>query len=124
MKTTAYPHELILAGNNVPLSVALRRFTEEKLKKLFRHQFRIVRARLHVSKVTEQKRAGFTVTGSLEIRGPDITATAFSDDCYHAIELIVKKFDNALRRRKDSAKARRKDRHPVEIRGAMIPKLA
>lgn len=115
--------KLILQGVHVGLTDAMQSAMRERLAVLLRHNEWIVRihVRLQQTQTLGTKRL-YSVTGQIELRGPDIVATATSDDAYAAIDQLVDKLDEQLRRRHEMLKDRRNHPHEVEI-AANIPKV-
>lgn len=114
--------KLIIRGGHMVLTDALKQIVTDKAARLLRHEPRIVRIRIDLEHHTTASRdAQFAVTGLIEIAGPDIVASASSDDAYKSIDLMVDKLDKALRRRNDEIKEKRQHPHAIEL-DAPIPK--
>lgn len=94
-------------GIHLSLTNALRQVTHEKAERLLRHNAHIVRIRLdlehHDTKEPEQR---FTAKAQIELDGPDLVASATSEDAYKSVDLLVDKLDKLLR-----------DRHAKRIHG-------
>ncbi len=115
-------HEIIISGNHLELTEALKSTVQEKVSKLFRHEDRIIRVRVELS-YHHKKGYGdeFIAKGHVEIDGPDLHLTETTDDLYKSIDQMVNKLDRMLGQKADLAKAKRKDIHPLDI-PASIPK--
>lgn len=90
-------NEVIVSGVHVELTDALKNLVNSKTRKLFHHARSIIRIRveLDVSK-NKAHEDECTAKGTIEINGPDIHATASSDDLYKSIDLLVEKLDRQL----------------------------
>jgi putative sigma-54 modulation protein len=100
--------KLLFRGVHLDLTPALRSYAERKAARLLRHNAHIVRIRVDLERdktaaIDEQ----FIVKGHIEIGGPDLVATAASDDAYKSIDLVVDKLDRLLARRSGQRKERR-----------------
>lgn len=114
--------EIILSGNHLDLTDALKSSVNEKLDKLFRHEDSIIRIRVELEYSANRKREReYTAKGIIEVRGPDMVVSVSSDDLYKSIDLLATKLDRKLRRRSRLTKVKRKHTHEVEI-PAVIPK--
>ena len=116
-------HELIVSGIHLELTPSLKTFVREKADRLFRHEERIVRLRVELE-CDRQQNSGtlFKAKGHIQIHGPDLNATVEADECYKAIDLLVDKLDQGLRRRHGVAKDKRNHPHAVEFDGVELPK--
>lgn len=116
-------NEVIISGDNLNLTPAIKSMVIEKVAKLFEHESHIIRIRVELRQ--DQKARGnsdFIASGIIEIRGKDIVVTVSSEDTYKSIDLLVDKLDRQLRRRSRLRVLKRKQPHPVEIPSATIPK--
>ena len=113
-----------MQGIHVELTAALQRNIREKFSVLLRHNERIVRihVRLHQDQVLGRK-ALYTATAQVELRGPDIVATVKGDDAYNLLDELVKRVDEQLKARHERLTDERKHPHGVEL-GAPLPKAA
>ena len=117
-------NSIILSGNNLELTDALKYIVGEKMQKLFAHETHILRLRIELSQHTcSTGRDEFAAKGLIEIKGPDLVATVKSNDLYKSIDLLENKLDRMLRRRSRLRVLKRKQTHAVEI-PADIPKAA
>ncbi|WP_415909498.1 ribosome hibernation-promoting factor, HPF/YfiA family [Oleiharenicola sp. Vm1] len=87
-------------GIHVTLTPALTQAMHEKAERLLRHNSHIVRIRMDLEfsdvKTPEQR---FTAKAQVEIDGPDLVASATSEDGYKSVDLLVDKLDKLLRER-------------------------
>ncbi|MDR1590707.1 MAG: ribosome-associated translation inhibitor RaiA [Puniceicoccales bacterium] len=89
--------DIIISGVHLDLTDALKQIVFEKAEKLFRHEGRIVRIRFELEHATARDPTEeFIAKGHIEIQGPDIIATAISDDLYKSIDLLIQKLDRQL----------------------------
>jgi putative sigma-54 modulation protein len=92
--------QVIITGNNLLLTEAIKSLTTEKVQKLFRHAPGIIRARVELAfEKNRMDKNSFTARGLLEIGGPDCVASATTEDLYKSIDEMVRKLDTQLRRR-------------------------
>jgi putative sigma-54 modulation protein len=121
--TNDISHKLHLQGIHVDFTAAMQDVMRDKLSVLLRHNEWIVRVnvRLHHNQTLGRKHL-YSATGQIEIRGPDIVATATGDDVYSVIDELVGKMDEQLRNRHERRKDRRNHPHGVEM-DAGIPKV-
>ena len=117
--------KLIISGNNMDLTDALKNLVEDKVERLFRHESHIIRVRvdLEYDPHSSSHKNEFIAHGHIEINGPDMTCTAQSDDMHKSIDDMVNKLDRMIRRRSRLRKVKRKNTHGVDI-PANIPKVA
>ncbi len=113
-------NDIIISGNNLDLTPAIKNMVIEKVSKLFIHENHILRIRVELS---ADKAVGksYHAQGMIEIRGKPLVADAASDDLYKSIDQLENKLDRMLRRRSRMRIAKRKHTHDVEI-PAEIPK--
>lgn len=91
---------IIVRGIHLDLTPALRQAVTDKSDRLLRHEHRIVRLRVDLElDKTHGARDLFIAKGRVEIRGPDLVASAASEDAYKSLDLLVDKLDELLRRR-------------------------
>lgn len=116
-------NDIIISGDNLHLTEAMKQMVLEKVSKLFEHEPQIIRIRVEMSQ--DQKSRGnpdFIAKGLIEIRGNDMVVSVASDDAYKSIDILVNKLDRKLRRRSRLRILKRKQTHGVEI-PAVIPKV-
>jgi putative sigma-54 modulation protein len=108
--------KLIVRGIHLELTDALRAAIAEKTARLLRHNDHLVRLRVDLElDKTHGVGAQFIAKGHIEIGGPDLIASASSDDAYQSLDLLVDKLDGLLRRRHGLHKDKRNHPHAVEL---------
>ena len=124
MNKLNHSHDVIVSGIHLELTPALKTYVREKMDRLFRHQERIVRIKVELECDRKHDREHkFIVKGHVMIHGPDLNATIDSEDCYKAIDLLVDKLDQGLRKRHGMLKDKRNHPHAVEFSGVELPKV-
>src|SRR5215217_1434851 len=109
--TSDLSSKIILQGIHFDLTEAMQNIMREKFAVLLRHNDYIVRinVRLH-----QDQRLGnehhYTGTAQIEIRGPDLVASAEGKDAYDVLDVLVDKLDRQLERRHGKRKDARN--HP------------
>ncbi|MDR2806787.1 MAG: ribosome-associated translation inhibitor RaiA [Puniceicoccales bacterium] len=89
--------DVIISGVHLELTEALKQIVREKAEKLFRHEGRIIRVRFELIHVTtKDPEMEFIAKGHIEIQGPDIVASATSNDLYKSIDLLIQKLDRQI----------------------------
>jgi putative sigma-54 modulation protein len=91
------------------ISEALRATALQKAARLLRHQTEIVRIRVSLEHVNND-RAQFVAKGHIEISGPDLIASVASDDGYKSLDLLIDRLDRMLRERTRTVADRRNNR--------------
>jgi putative sigma-54 modulation protein len=123
MNNPNHRNDVIVSGIHLELTESLKANVREKMGRLFRHEERIVRIKVELecdrNHHTDHK---FIVKGHIIIHGPDLNATVEADDCYKAVDLLVDKLDQGLRKRHGLHKDKRNHPHPVEFDGVALPK--
>ena len=110
--TSDLSSKIILQGIHFDLTEAMQNIMREKFAVLLRHNDYIVRinVRLH-----QDQRMGnehhYTGTAQIEIRGPDLVASAEGKDAYEVMDTLVDKLDRQLERRHGKRKDARN--HPT-----------
>ena len=123
MNKTNHPHEVIVSGIHLELTEGLKTHVKEKMERLFRHEGHIVRIKVELECDPKHDREHqFIAKGHIVIQGPDINATVDADECYKAIDLLVDKLDQGLRRRHGVAKDKRNHPHAIEFGDVELPK--
>lgn len=106
--------KLILSTHNVTLTDAIEKHVISKIDKLDRLNSRIVHARVCLEhdhmRVPERQ---FCCSMRLSVRGPDLFAEDRESDLYTAIDLVMKKVEQQIRKRQNKYKARK---HKVAAR--------
>ena len=113
-------NDIIISGNNLDLTPALKRMVIDKVSKLFEHENHIIRIRVDLSS-DHVVGNSYHAKGMIEIRGKPLVADAASEDLYKSIDLLENKLDRMLRRRSRLRVVKRKQPHGVDI-PANIPK--
>lgn len=114
--------KIIMQGIHIQLTDAMQNVIREKFGRLLRHNEWIIRlnVRIHQDQ-TMGTEHHYTVTGQIEISGPDLVATADGKDAYDVIDEVVDKLDQLLERRHGKRKDRRNHPQPIDI-DAPLPK--
>jgi putative sigma-54 modulation protein len=98
--------KLILSTHNVTLTKAIEEHVLSKLTKLEHLDQRALDARVtleHDHTRTPEK--AFACSVRLTVRGPDLFAVDREEDLYKAIDLVVKKIGQQIRKRHSKTKA-------------------
>ena len=101
------PMKLILSSHNVTLTKAIEDHILSKLEKLEHLDQRAINARITLehdtSKATDKR---FKCSVRLDVAGPDLYAEDWEIDLYAAIDLVMKKVEQQIRKRHNKFKAR------------------
>ena len=123
MNKTNPTRDVIVSGIHLELTASLKGYVREKTERLFRHQERIVRIKIELECDRKHDREHkFIVKGHIVIHGPDINATMDSEDCYKAVDLLIDKLDQGLRKRHGLHKDKRNHPHAIEFPDVDLPK--
>ena len=123
MNKTNHPHDVIVSGIHLELTAGLKAYVREKTERLFRHQERIVRIKVELECDRKHDRDHkFIAKGHIVLNGPDINATIDSDECYKAVDLLIDKLDQGLRKRHGLHKDKRNHPHAIEFPDVDLPK--
>jgi putative sigma-54 modulation protein len=115
--------KFIIRGVHLDLTDALKQITTEKAARLLRHNDHILRIRIDLEfDKTRGSADQFIAKGRVEISGPDLIASAHSEDAYKSVDLLVDKLDALLRERHGRRKDNRNHPHAAEI-PAELPKV-
>ena len=98
---------LLLRGIHLWLTDAMKAALETKAERLFRHEPRILRARIDVERDLRGRTRVFRAKGRIEIAGRDLTASVTTEDAYSSINLLIDKLDRMLRKRTTNLLRRR-----------------
>jgi putative sigma-54 modulation protein len=112
--------KLVLSGKNVALTAAMKAVLEEKARRLFRHEPRLVRVRIGIEDVSRGGVAGFIAKGHVEIEGPDLVASVTSDNAYKSVGMLIDRLDRALRKR-TTARTMRRNSDDIRRHLALVP---
>ena len=106
--------KLILSTHNVTLTKAIEDHVLAKLNKLDHLTQRVVDARVTLEHDhTRAPERQFACSIRLSVRGPDFFAEDKESDLYAAIDLVMKKVGQQIRKRQNKIKARK---HKVAAR--------
>jgi putative sigma-54 modulation protein len=114
LKTEILPEidstRVIVSGIHLPLTPALRQAATEKAIHLLDHESDIIRVRIDLEvDHTREPHEQHIAKGRLEVRGPDLIARVASENAYKSLDLLVDKFAEALRRRRQKRVNTRND---------------
>lgn len=108
--------KVILRGVHLELTDAMKAIMNDKAARLLRHEPRIDRIRIDVElDKTKTAKDHFIAHGRIEIAGPDIVASADSEDAYKSVDLLADKLDGLLRKRHSTLKEKRHHPHAVDL---------
>ena len=100
--------KLVLSTHNVTLTKAIEDHIVSRIEKLEHLDRRAVDARVTLehdkTKVPERQ---FACSVRLSVRGPDLFAVDSESDMYAAIDLVMKKIEQQIRKRHSKFKARK-----------------
>ncbi len=117
-------NEIIISGQNLELTDALKTNVTSKMEKLFTHDDRIIRLRIELAyKPNKNHHNEFSAKGHIEIPGPDMVVSVASDDMYKSIDELIVKLARKIRRRHRLERIKRNKLHDVDIPAA-LPKIA
>ena len=106
--------KLILSTHNVTLTKAIEEHVLDKLDKLERLDKRAIDARVTLEHDhTRTPERQFSCSIRLAVRGPDLFAEDRESDLYAAVDMVVKKIEQQVRKRQSKYKARK---HKVAAR--------
>jgi putative sigma-54 modulation protein len=112
--THSFFMKLILSTHNVTLTKAIEDHIVAKLEKLDNMGQRVVDARVTLehdhTRVPEKQ---FACSVRLSVRGPDLFAKDVESDLYAAIDAVIKKIEQQIRKRHSKRKA---TKHKVAAR--------
>lgn len=116
-------NDIIISGQNLELTDALKQSVVNKMSKLFTHDDRIIRLRIELAyKLNKSKHNEFSAKGHIEIQGPDMVVSVESDDMYKSIDELIVKLTRKIRRRHRLERIKRGTLHKVDIPAA-LPKI-
>jgi len=101
---------LIISGLHLDLTDALKNIVSDKMEKIFKHEEKIIRARVELDQDSRSSshKNQFTAKGHLELKGSTITISSSSDNLYKAIDDLIEKLDRGLRRKARLKRVKRK----------------
>ncbi|MDR1255820.1 MAG: ribosome-associated translation inhibitor RaiA [Puniceicoccales bacterium] len=89
--------EVIVSGVHVELTDALKALVNDKARKLFAHDGRIIHIEVKLEHdQNRSKKNEFAAHGEIKIGGQNLNARAASDDLYKSIDMMVNKLDRQL----------------------------
>jgi putative sigma-54 modulation protein len=88
---------LLIHGNHVEVTPALRDYVEGKLNRVERHFDQVIDANVQLTVEKLRQRAEIT----LHMRGNNIHVESVDDDMYAAIDMLIDKLDRQVLRHKD-----------------------
>ena len=91
---------LLIHGNHVEVTPALRDYVQVKLTRVERHFDQVIEANVQLTVEKLRQRAEIT----LRLRGNNIHVESVDDDMYAAIDMLVDKLDRQVLRHKDRIK--------------------
>jgi putative sigma-54 modulation protein len=100
--------KLILSGHNLKITQGIEDHVVDKIEKLDHFDSRAIDARVlleHDTSKPSEKR--FKCSVRLAVPGPDLFAEDYEEDLYAAIDLVMKKVEQLIRKRQGKYKARK-----------------
>lgn len=100
--------KLILTGHNLKVTQGIEDHVVEKIERLDHFETRAIDARVlleHDTSKPSEKR--FKCSVRLAVSGPDLYAEDYEEDLYAAIDLVMKKIEQQIRKRQNKFKARK-----------------
>ena len=113
--------KLIMAGNHIDLTPAIKSIIKEKSEKLFNHNENIIRMRVEVAYDQHQSTHNkeYIAKGHLVVKGNDHIAVVASNDLYKSIDQMVLKLDRMIRRRSRTLKTKRRSTNDLNFNSLM-----
>lgn len=109
-------NEIIISGQNLELTDALKQEVYSKMEKLFKHQEKIIRLRIDLEYSPNRNHEDeFIAKGRIEIEGPDMVISIASGDMYKSISELADKLDRKIRRARRLVKVKTKQVKNVDI---------
>jgi putative sigma-54 modulation protein len=100
--------KLILSAHNVKVTDAIEQHVIDKIEKLDHFDARAIDARVILEHDTDKpSERRFKCSVRLAVPGPDLYAVDYEEDLYAAIDLVVKKIEQQIRKRQNKYKARK-----------------
>lgn len=100
--------KLIITPHNVTLTKAIEDHVLAKLEKVDHLDHRVIDARVTLEHDhTRAPERQFSCSIRLSVRGPDLFAEDHESDLYAAIDLVVKKVEQQVRKRQSKFRARK-----------------
>lgn len=113
--------EVVVSGRNCDISSRFREHVEGKLEKLAKHDHRIMRIDVVITKERNPRRAerGMKAELTAKSRGPIIRAEAAAETKMTALDKAVEKMESQMRRASDRRKAARRGKRGGSLAEAM-----
>ena len=113
-------NSLILSGVHFELKEGHKNLVSEKMEKIFKHEEKIIRARVELEHDTKSSsnEKEYVAKGHLEMKSTTITISAASHTINKAIDELVEKLDRGLRRRSRLHRVKRKQNSLHELKNA------
>ena len=100
--------KLILTGHNLKVTQAIEDHVIDKIEKLDHFDPRAIDARVLIEHdTTKPSEKRFKCSVRLAVKGPDLYAADYEEDLYAAIDLVMKKIEQLIRKRQSKYKARK-----------------
>ncbi len=113
--------DVVVTGRNIEVSDRFKAHVSEKLARLEKHDHRIIRVNVEVSKEKNPRQVERAVKVQLTMfsKGPVVRAEAAADDKMGALDLALDKITTQTRRAADRRRVHRGRRTPVSVGAAM-----
>ncbi len=107
--------DVVVTGRNIDVTDRFREHVTSKVSKLEKHDRRIIRVNVEVSKEKNPRQADRAVKVQLTLlsKGPVVRAEAAADDKMGALDLAVDKLEAQARRASDRRRTHRRKTAPV-----------
>ena len=96
---------LLIHGNHIEVTPALRDYVSGKLARIERHFDQVIDATVQLTVEKVHQRAEIT----LRLRGNNIHVESVEEDMYAAIDMLIDKLDRQVLRHKDRVKGHQSD---------------
>jgi ribosome hibernation promoting factor len=114
--------KLIIQAVHFPLTEAMQNIFREKFARLLVRNEYIVRVNVRIHQdQTMGTEHHYTLTGQIEIGGPDLVASVNGNNAYDLSDLLLEKLEHLLERRQGKRKDKRNHPHGTEL-DASLPK--
>ena len=108
--------KILMQGIHVELTEAMQNAIREKFGRLLGRNEHIIRINVRVHQdQTLGTEHHYTVTGQIEIGGPDLVASVDGMEAYDLLDALVEKLDHLLEKRQGRRKDKRNHPHGVEL---------
>ena len=100
--------KLILTGHNIKVTQAIEDHVIDKIQKLDHFDARAIDARVFLEHDTDKpSEKKFKCSVRLAVPGPDLFAEDYEENLYAAVDVVVKKIEQQIRKRQNKYKARK-----------------